>query len=130
MTGIPITGFYAGLLGLILLWLSIRIVTAVRAKAEISYGDGGNPEYTVILRGQGNFVEYVPLILILMAVNELGGTGAAWLHGMGVTLVIARLLHPFGLTNTPGVNPMRFIGTIGTWIVLATASILAVLPSV
>ena len=127
MSAIPITGFYAGLLGLILLWLSLRIVVAVRAKGEVSYGDAGNPDYTVIVRGQGNFIEYVPMILILMAVDELGGTSAAWLHGMGVALVIGRLLHPFGLTNTAGVNPMRLIGTLATWIVLATASIFAVL---
>jgi len=127
MSGIPITGFYAGILGLVLLWLSLRIVSAVRAKAEIGYGDGGKAEYTVIVRGQGNFVEYVPMILILMGVNEMAGTSGYWLHGMGIALVIARLAHPFGLTTTPGVNPLRFAGTLTTWIVLAIASVQAIL---
>ncbi len=126
MGAIPITGFYAGLLGLILLWLSIRIVSAVRSKAEIGYGDGGNPDFTVILRGQGNFIEYVPLILILMAVDEMCGTSATLLHAMGITLVVARIMHPLGLSTKPGVNPLRLIGTLATWIVLLIASLLAI----
>ncbi len=126
MTAIPITGLYAGILGLMLLWLSIRIVASVRAKAEIGFGDGGDPQHTVVVRGQGNFVEYVPMAVILMAIDEMAGTSAPWIHGMGITLVIGRLLHPFGLTTNPGVNPLRFAGTMSTWVVIAIASVIAI----
>ncbi|MDG2307787.1 MAG: MAPEG family protein [Candidatus Binatia bacterium] len=63
MEAIPITGFYSGIMGLILLWLSIRIAATVRAKAEVGFGDAGVAEHTVIIRGRGNFIEYVPTIL-------------------------------------------------------------------
>ena len=126
MESIGITTFYAGLLGLVLLWLSFRVIAMVRAK-DVSLGDADNPEYTVIVRGQGNFVEYVPMILILMALDELSGVSAMWIHGMGAALVVARIMHPLGLTTTPGVNPLRFGGTIITFLVLLTASALAIL---
>lgn len=127
MSAIPITGLYAGILGLMLLWLSLRVVAVVRARGEVSYGDAGNPEYTVVVRGQANFVEYVPMIVLLMALNEASGTSAAWLHGLGVAIVVARLLHPFGMKTEPGVNAMRFVGTMTTWVVLAISSVLAIL---
>ena len=129
MNAFPITSLYAGILGLMLLWLSLRIVAVVRAKGEVNYGDAGNPEYTTIVRGQANFVEYVPMIVILMALNEASGTSAAWLHGEGVAIVVARLLHPFGMKPEPGVNVMRFVGTMTTWIVLTIVSIQAILHS-
>jgi uncharacterized protein len=124
MSSVTITPMYAALLGIILLALSIRVVAVVRAKGGVAYGDGGNAAFTAVLRGQQNFVEYVPLIVILIAFAEAGGCSAKWIHGMGSVLVIARAMHPFGLTDKPGINPWRFIGTNLTWIVLLVASIL------
>lgn len=123
MESITITPMYAALLGIILLVLSIRVVAVVRPKGKVSYGDGGNPDFTTVTRAQGNFIEYVPLILILIAFAEAGGTSSGWIHAMGAGLVVGRILHPLGLTNNPGVNPMRFIGTNLTWIALLAASI-------
>ena len=124
MQNITITSMYAAVLGIILLLLSIRVVAVIRAKGSVLYGDGNNPDFTPVLRGQQNFIEYVPMILILMAFAEAGGSSANWIHGMGATLVIARVIHPFGLTRIAGVNPLRFIGTNLTWIVLLVASVL------
>lgn len=114
---------YAGMLGIILLVLSIRVTAVIRAKGNVNYGDGGNPDFTPVLRGQGNFVEYVPLTLILIAFAEAGGTSATWIHAMGACLVIGRILHPFGLTKEPGINPVRFVGMNLTWGVLLVSSI-------
>ncbi|MCP4907146.1 MAG: hypothetical protein GY910_19395 [bacterium] len=130
MIGITITPIYAALLGLILLILSVRIVVVVRAKGELNFGDGGNPEFTAILRGQGNFIEYVPLILILIAFAEAGGTSGTWIHAMGGGLVLGRILHPLGLSAESGANPFRFVGAILTWVVLLAASIIVLLDSV
>lgn len=127
---LPITGLYAGLLGLILLWLSLRVILVVRGKGELNYGDGGNPDFVTIVRGQGNFVEYVPLILILMAIDELGGVSSAWLHTMGAALVLGRIMHPLGLRTTPGIVPLRFVGTLLTFLVLLVASLLAIGQSI
>jgi len=123
MESIVITPMYAGMLGIILLVLSIRVVAVVRAKGGVGYGDGGNIDFTPVVRGQGNFVEYVPIILILIAFAEAGGTSSGYIHAMGSALVVGRILHPMGLTNVAGVNPLRFIGTNLTWITLLASSI-------
>ncbi len=129
MDNLTITPMYAGMLGIILLVLSIRVVAVVRAKGNVLYGDGGNPDFTTVMRGQANFVEYVPLILILIAMAEAGGTSSTWVHAMGGALVVGRVLHPFGLTNAPGINPLRFVGTNLTWITLLASSIFVLLNS-
>ncbi len=127
MENVTITPMYAGMLGIILLVLSIRVVAVVRAKGNVGYGDGGNPDFTTVVRGQGNFVEYVPLIVILIGMAEAGGTSSTWVHAMGGALVVGRILHPIGLTNTPGINPFRFVGTNLTWITLLASSIFVLL---
>jgi hypothetical protein len=124
MHSVTITPMYAAGLGIVLLILSIRVVAVIRAKGGVLCGDGDNPDFTPILRGQQNFIEYVPLILILIAFAEAGGSSASWIHGMGAALLVARVLHPLGLTSKAGVNPLRFIGTNLTWIVLLLASVL------
>ena len=122
MESLTITPIYAALLGLILLVLSVRVIAVVRAKGT-NYGDGGNPEFTTVIRGQGNFIEYVPLALILIAFAEAGGTSGTWIHAMGATLVVARILHPLGLKTDPAPNPLRFIGTVATLIVLLASPV-------
>ena len=118
MESVAITAFYAGLLGLILVVLSVRTVAVVRAKGNVGYGDAGNPDYTTIVRAQGNFIEYVPLAVLLMGFAEAGGSSATWIHAMGIALVAARILHPLGLKTAPGANPFRVAGTATTWIVI------------
>lgn len=127
MASITITPLYAAILGLMLLVLSARVVAVVRGKGEVGYGDGGNPDFTTVVRGQGNFIEYVPLILILIAFAEAGGSSSTTIHAMGTALVVGRILHPIGLTNEPGINPARLVGTILTWTVLLAASIIVLL---
>ena len=127
MEDITITPLYAGILGLILLVLSIRVVAVVRAKGNVGYGDGGNSDFTPVVRGQANFIEYVPLILILIAMAEAGGTSDTWIHAMGGALVVGRILHPMGLTTKPGINVFRFIGTNLTWITLLVSSVLVLM---
>ena len=111
MESIVITPMYAAMLGIILLVLSIRVVAVVREKGGIGYGDGGNTDFTPVVRGQGNFIKYVPIILILIAFAEAGGTSISYIHAMGGALVLGRIFHPIGLTNVGGINPFRFIGT-------------------
>jgi len=129
MDSVTITPIYAAILGLILLVLSARVVAVVRGKGEVGYGDGGNPEFTTIVRGQGNFVEYVPMILILIGFAEAGGTSSSWIHGLGGALVLGRILHPLGLSAEPGIKIPRLVGTILTWVVLLAASILVLMNS-
>jgi uncharacterized protein len=126
MDAVTITPLYAALCGLLLLVLSMRIVVVVRAKG-VGFGDGGNPDFTTVVRGQGNFIEYVPIALILIAFAEAGGTSGTWIHAMGAALVIGRISHPLGLTHDPKPNPFRLIGMMLTWIPILAASIFVLL---
>src|SRR3546814_4448838 len=64
-----VTPLYAGLLGLWFFVLCMRVVVA-RGQLGINLGDGGNETMNRRIRGHANFVEYVPLCLLLIAILE------------------------------------------------------------
>src|SRR5688572_5289215 len=94
-----VTPLYAALLALMLVGLSLRVIV-VRRRARVSLGDGGNPELQRAIRGQANFVEYVPLALLLLLILELSRFSIYFIHALGITLVLARLLHGYALSFT------------------------------
>ena len=120
-----ITGFYAGLLGILLLVLT-GWVGRIRARLGVSLMDGGNKELIVALRRQGNFVELVPMCLILLAIVEMAGTSIYFVHALGIVLLICRLIHPFGVDCDRMDTWQRKIGAGGTMIVLAILSLWAI----
>lgn len=118
-----ITLFYAGLLAIWFVVLSVRVV---QMRDKVSLGDGGDPILTRRIRGHGNFAEYVPLLLLLMALLEYGGLQAWLVHALGVTLVVARLLHGVSLSFTAHWKFGRFYGAALTFLLLPVAGGLAV----
>ena len=92
MPEIAITPIYAGILGLVYLFLAASVIRQ-RRRLGISVGDDGDATFLRRVRAHGNFAEYVPIALILMAFAELQGTGSAILHLMGAMLLIGRLSH-------------------------------------
>lgn len=121
---LTITPLYAGLLGLWYLLLSARVVRG-RMRQKISLGDGGDPAMNRRIRGHANFAEYVPLILLMMGMLELGGVTAAWvLHALGLGLLIARLAHGIALSFSHYWMAGRMLGAALSFIVLAVASLL------
>lgn len=120
----PVTMLYAGLLGLVWLWLFWRVGVA-RNRAGVSLGDGGDKKLIETTRAHANFVEGVPLILVLLALVEGGGAARWIIHTLGAALVIARIAHPFGLDTLVMAPMMRMIGAGGTFVITAFASALA-----
>ncbi len=119
-----ITPLYAGLLSLLFLLLSIRVV---KFRVEgISFGDGGNPVLLRRIRAHGNFSEYVPLILLMIGVLELSHFSAWLLHALGLTLLVARLLHGYSLAFTESFKFGRFWGTALTFGLLLVCGVLCV----
>lgn len=92
----PITAFYAGLLGLLFLYLSVLVIRG-RITNKIALGDNGDRHFMQLVRSHGNFAEYTPLILLLLLIAELNGTASIFLHVAGVSLLIGRILHSLGL---------------------------------
>jgi uncharacterized membrane protein YecN with MAPEG domain len=122
----PITMLYTGLLGLVLLVLSIRVIQA-RGATKVFMGDGGNELMLRRMRGQANFVEYVPMALIMMALLELRATAPWVLHLLGATLLIGRLLHGYTFAFAKHFPPGRFGGAVLTQLVVGMAAVLCVL---
>jgi len=108
-----VTPLYAGILAILFFVLSMRVV-ALRGHGA-SLGDGGNPLLLRRIRGHGNFAEYVPFILLMMGMLELGRFSIYLLHAMGVTLVAARLLHGYALSYSERFKFGRFWGTALTF---------------
>ena len=119
-----ITLIYAGLLGLLFLLLSFWVVTR-RAQFRVMIGEGEAPEMLAAIRAHGNFAEYVPLTLLLMALCELAGVGGLWLHLGGVLLVVGRILHAIGIQIPRAPNMPRLFGTLFFWLSLGMFSVLA-----
>jgi uncharacterized membrane protein YecN with MAPEG domain len=127
MGTVIITAFYAGILAIILVVLSVRVVVArVRRASSNEPRAGGEDELLPVIRGQGNFIEYVPLAVVLMGFLEFTGSSTNLIHGLGIALVVARVLHPFGLRLEPGPTVLRAGGAVVTWIVLLIAAITAI----
>ena len=119
-----ITLLYTSLLALFALFLSFRAGTyRGKAGASILYGDPANMELAQRVRVHQNFLEYVPMILILMGAIELSGGSTAFLHGVGVALIIARIAHAIGLKHDNMAHPGRLVGAGGTALVTLVSAV-------
>ena len=109
------TLLYTALLALFALFLSFK-AGGIRGKAGISvlFGNPVNMELAEKVRRHQNFLEYVPMILILMGAIELSGGSTLWLHGFGIVLVLSRIMHAIGLRHDNMGHPGRMVGMIGT----------------
>ena len=113
----------AGLLGLLLLFLGGYVI-AGRVAFKIDLGDGGNAAMHRRMRAQANFVEYVPMALILIALVENATIGPHWLvMALGAVLVVARVWHAQGLISSGGTSAGRFMGTNLTMLVILVGSV-------
>jgi len=117
----PITALYAGLLGLLAIGLANQVLYArLRAERLPTW----KPD--TVLRVQANFVENVPLALLLLLVLELQRAPASVLHTLGAALVICRVLHAWGMSRNPGANYPRLIGAQGTFLLVSIMSMAAI----
>ncbi|MCC2981437.1 MAPEG family protein [Sphingomonas sp. IC4-52] len=112
---LPVTLVIAAACAVINIWLAVRLVRG-RLKGKVMVGDGGDPAMLSGMRAHANFVEYAPIVLILMALIELarGPQVALWI--IGAVFVVARIAHPLGMGRSAP-NPMRAGGAMATWIV-------------
>jgi len=118
-----ITMITAGLLGLLLLFLGGYVI-AGRVKFKVNLGDGGKEEMQRRMRAQANFVEYVPMALILVALMENATIGPHWLlAALAVVLVVGRVWHAQGLLSSSGTSPGRFAGTNMTLLVILVGAL-------
>jgi uncharacterized protein len=117
----PITALYAAIAGFLLIFLTFRVISLRRGK-QISFGDGGVPALTHAIRAHGNFIEYVPLALVLLLLVELGGGAKGTVHGLGVLLILGRVLHIWGVMPVDGPFFARVAGISLTLVMILGAA--------
>ena len=112
---LPITLLFASIFTLFALLLSAR-AGSYRGKAGVSilYGEPQNHELVERVRVHQNFLEYVPMLLIMMALIEANGGSATFLYSIGALLFVSRLAHAVGLKQDNMAHKGRFIGAAGT----------------
>jgi len=118
---VPITAITTALLALMLLALSVR-VTVLRRRKKVSFLDGGDPELRNAIRVQGNFIEYVPITLMLMGLLEAMQFSPWLVYAFGLVLVVSRVAHAIGLYAAA--FPARAIGASSSWLLLAIGALL------
>ncbi len=118
------TLFYAALLGLMSLVLG-SIPGSMRGRKGIPIGDGGDQAMLLAIRRHANFVEQVPLPLILIFLLETNGVSNAAIHGLGAALLITRIVHAVGLKAETMSNAGRIIGAAGTALTTLVAAVWA-----
>lgn len=120
MTAAQAAALWSGLLILLLVVLSVRVVMG-RQKHRVALGDGGNDD--MVLRGRvfGNAAEYIPVGIGALALLTLLGLPTYCIHAVGGVLFLGRILHASGLTAgkpTPG----RLFGMVLTYLALIAAA--------
>ncbi|HKA15396.1 MAG TPA: MAPEG family protein [Myxococcota bacterium] len=122
---VPITALYAGILALIATALG-GVIGPMRARTGISILHGENMVLATAIRRHGNFIESVPIALILLGFLELNGASPGLLHGLGIALVLCRIAHPIGLKHDNVRHPLRGIGAGGTALVTLIAAVMLI----
>jgi uncharacterized membrane protein YecN with MAPEG domain len=95
-----VTSIIASALTAILIKLSFAVI-GLRRKNQVSLGSAGHDDLERAIRAQGNFAEYVPFGIILLACLEINGA-PWWLVALpGISLIIGRLIHAKGINELP-----------------------------
>lgn len=112
---------------LINFWLGMR-VSKLRHVMGVSIGDGGHEPIVRRMRAQANFIENVPLTLVLIAAVELAGKGGAWLAPAGAVFMLGRIAHGIGMDGN--FKAGRPIGMLTGMLLQLALIVVAVLASV
>ncbi|MBS3796662.1 MULTISPECIES: MAPEG family protein [unclassified Pseudoalteromonas] len=117
-----IVSIYAAILALVYLQLSLYVVKE-RRRSQRSIGTGDSEALQRAVRAHGNFIEYVPLALLLLFFNEYQGLASHYCHALGVTLVLARLIHASNISQLDENIKVRVVSMMLTFAVILITSV-------
>ncbi len=106
------------------IWLSMRI-GSLRQQKKISVGDGGDEALIRRMRAQANFIENVPILIVLVALIELARPMNVYLAAVAAVFTLGRVAHGLGMDG--GVwKQGRMVGTLTTMLSLLGLAVWAV----
>ena len=125
---LEITSLTAGLLALLYLVLSILVIKFRMKERETLDVPDGLIRRTV--RAHGNFAEYVPIAVILMALVELQGElSEHWLIAIAGVFILGRVAHAYSIVVfEERYKTMRFrqVAMMATFIPMAILALLLI----
>ena len=125
---LPITSLTGSGLAVLLLVLTF-LVSQQRGVAKVSLGDGGDPVLLKRIRAFGNFTEYAPMGLLLLALVEFSGASSAMVWALGVLLLGGRILHALGMYVKPfGIG--RLVGMLMNYLVFLGAAVMLLINAI
>jgi uncharacterized protein len=114
--------FYVALLALGALVLGLLVVRE-RVKTKTGLGDGGHAGLAQIIRVHGNYVENVPFGLALLIMLAVTNPSAWPVHVVGLCLIVGRIAHAVGVSQSSGPNRGRLAGMMLTWVSLTFGAV-------
>jgi uncharacterized membrane protein YecN with MAPEG domain len=112
----------AAICALLYVFLSLRVILTRFRGEKLAVEAQADRQLQIRIRVHGNFIEYVPLTLLLMGFLEISGAKPNHLLWMGAVLIAARIAHAVGLPlKAP--NPLRAFGIMATLGVLVAESV-------
>ena len=126
MQELIVTTVMAGFLAILMVPLSLQISIKRVNMGGVVFGDANDDNLRRKIRAHGNFIEYAPMGLIVLALLEYNIGANIYIWALGVLLVLSRVLHAFGMlygsTPTPRALAMLishfFFITTGVWLIL------------
>lgn len=91
---LKITALLSSLLGFMFVWLSMQVIKQ-RKEHKVSIGDGGVNALSMAVRAHGNFAEYVPISLLLLACAEINGANTVVVVLFAVCILLGRIFHAY-----------------------------------
>ena len=117
-----ITPLYAAIAALIFVILSFRTLL-LRRRLNIAIGTGGSQKMERAIGVHSNFAEYTPITLLLIYFYETETESIIFIHVLCISLIIGRLLHAYGVSQTEENFRFRVTGMILTLSSLIAVSI-------
>lgn len=121
VSNIDTTLTFAAIFGVLHVIFTLRVGN-YRRTSKINFSEGGDTELRNRMRGHGNFIENVPIALMLLLLNDLNGLSDMSLMVLGSVLLVSRIIHYLMIVtrSLPIIlRPLSMLGTLGTILVSA-----------
>jgi hypothetical protein len=121
MIALPVTSIVAATLAIVMFPLTLQVSMRRLALGSVVFGDADDDTLRRRIRAFGNFIEYAPTCLVLLALMEAQGAHSLWLWIAGGLLLAGRIIHALGMlfAKSPAARGIAMMMTYGAFLVPA-----------